>query len=420
MHHSIRFTICALAALGAGCVASGNGRTFVFDLAGSSPPADASMMSPGPDLATASPDLATNSPDLSINSPDLAIPPDLGTSPDVATPPDLANRPDLAMPDLRVAGCRVNGDCMNGGLCCAGTCVDGQNDPTNCGACGLNCGAPNATTTCRAGACALSGCSPGFKDCDGKYGNGCEADSMSDPNNCGGCGNICGNGRCTTKLLADMTSKPAGWNWNGSAAYDANAKTTVLTPFVTKNQAGTLLYSLPALVDEMQVEFDFKLDASQGRADGIGFMIQSNGPLALGRSGGAFAMGGLDGWGVEIDLYNNGNCSDTGGNGNHAGVDTLKICDMVDGSPTSVVESADLFAAVGDIGDAKWRHATITLSAGKITLVIDTKTILSGIALPGFNPQTPYYFGFGGGTGILVARQEIRNVAIAFPTGRCL
>ena len=47
---------------------------------------------------------------------------------------------------------------------------------------------------------------------------------------------------------------------------------------------------------------------------------------------------------------------------------------------------------------------------------------LQGVTLPGFTSGTPYYIGFGAGTGSngLAARQEIRNVAVTFGTEHCL
>jgi hypothetical protein len=64
-------------------------------------------------------------------------------------------------------------------------------DMANCGDCGVRCDmVANGTGTCQSGSCALV-CDAGFKDCDGKPQNGCEADTTSDPQHCGGCNNPC-------------------------------------------------------------------------------------------------------------------------------------------------------------------------------------------------------------------------------------
>jgi hypothetical protein len=78
-------------------------------------------------------------------------------------------------------------------------------DPANCGSCGAPCmSAPNATAACQNGACILGACNQGFADCDGDPKDGCEANLVADPKNCGRCGapcpmNLpnCGNAKCT-------------------------------------------------------------------------------------------------------------------------------------------------------------------------------------------------------------------------------
>src|SRR5579871_3660204 len=65
-------------------------------------------------------------------------------------------------------------------------------DANNCGACGQLCkGLPNATANCAAGNCVLGMCNMGFADCDMNPMNGCEVNFLSDPKNCGACGNVC-------------------------------------------------------------------------------------------------------------------------------------------------------------------------------------------------------------------------------------
>ncbi|KAG0607848.1 hypothetical protein M758_8G059600 [Ceratodon purpureus] len=66
-------------------------------------------------------------------------------------------------------------------------------DPQNCGKCGVKC--PNAAHgqgKCENGRCTLE-CQwrHGWRDCDSKKGNGCEANVDTNPNHCGTCGKVC-------------------------------------------------------------------------------------------------------------------------------------------------------------------------------------------------------------------------------------
>jgi subtilisin family serine protease len=88
-------------------------------------------------------------------------------------------------------------DCLAGYSDCDGEVANGcesdpLTDPDNCGGCGNSCGPyPNATPGCQAGDCAIAACDAGWADCNGVLDDGCETSVVSDPNNCGGCGVQC-------------------------------------------------------------------------------------------------------------------------------------------------------------------------------------------------------------------------------------
>ncbi len=72
--------------------------------------------------------------------------------------------------------------------------VNLDSDPAHCGACDKPCPAPaHAKATCEKALCG-STCSLGYADCDGDANTGCEADTVNDPANCGGCGILCPDG----------------------------------------------------------------------------------------------------------------------------------------------------------------------------------------------------------------------------------
>jgi hypothetical protein len=52
--------------------------------------------------------------------------------------------------------------------------------------------------------------------------------------------------------------------------------------------------------------------------------MQTNGPTAVGAAYGGLGALNLIGYGVELDIFDNGNCDP--GKGNHASVDVLSPC----------------------------------------------------------------------------------------------
>lgn len=134
-----------------------------------------------------------------------------------ACDPDWADCDD----DL-TTGCEANleTDALNCGTCgticpdplsCqAGECTlvcdpgmgDCNNDPSDgcetpvgtvahCGGCDMPCDLANATPACSSGMCQIETCDPGFDDCDGQDGNGCEADLQGSTLTCGACDAPC-------------------------------------------------------------------------------------------------------------------------------------------------------------------------------------------------------------------------------------
>ena len=88
-----------------------------------------------------------------------------------------------------------------------GQCHRLTRDNDNCGACAHVCppdtGPPlppelKASRTCRGGECNTLGCNSGLGDCNNDLlepgSDGCETNTRTDPNNCGGCGSVCAPG----------------------------------------------------------------------------------------------------------------------------------------------------------------------------------------------------------------------------------
>src|SRR6185437_11855909 len=109
------------------------------------------------------------------------------------------------------------GSCL---LCCAphytqcpgdppNACVTQLGTNQNCNFCGDACALPNATSECTPSTapppapdftCTLVSCDTGFADCDSNPATGCEANTQTDANNCGTCGNVCPAGPDSTAV----------------------------------------------------------------------------------------------------------------------------------------------------------------------------------------------------------------------------
>jgi hypothetical protein len=97
--------------------------------------------------------------------------------------------------------------CPGGEACCGALCANTQFDDNNCGGCGNICGAvPQGTTSCVSASCRITSCAPGFADCNGQVADGCEVDTLTDPGNCGFCGNGCGLGQTCVGGVCQMGS----------------------------------------------------------------------------------------------------------------------------------------------------------------------------------------------------------------------
>jgi hypothetical protein len=87
--------------------------------------------------------------------------------------------------------------------------VNTNTNPNDCGGCGLQCALPNAVAGCSNAKCAVAACSAGFADCDGNPTNGCETSTATNPNDCGGCGAVCSLPEATAGCAGGMCTVAA-------------------------------------------------------------------------------------------------------------------------------------------------------------------------------------------------------------------
>jgi hypothetical protein len=94
------------------------------------------------------------------------------------------------------APCSCGASCTSPAISCGGACTNLSADPQNCGGCGNACAtAANATPVCVGGICGFPSCNPGFADCPGLPGSGCETNIATDPAHCGACNIACASGQ---------------------------------------------------------------------------------------------------------------------------------------------------------------------------------------------------------------------------------
>jgi len=89
-------------------------------------------------------------------------------------------------------------------------CTDTLTDPLNCGGCGNACSTNHvATVACDNQVCD-GACATGYADCDmNKLTDGCEIDIETDPMHCGGCGNVCSSSHVASlACAAGLCSSP--------------------------------------------------------------------------------------------------------------------------------------------------------------------------------------------------------------------
>lgn len=113
--------------------------------------------------------------------------PELALECDLAAMSGVHARCEAFTGSIRAFGLCLDSDGAGGG---GDDCGDTSSDVDNCGSCGNVCGDQHATPSCAAGRCSLA-CDLGHADCDGEPANGCEADVEGDADNCGACGNTC-------------------------------------------------------------------------------------------------------------------------------------------------------------------------------------------------------------------------------------
>ncbi len=116
---------------------------------------------------------------------------------------------------------------------CDGTVDDGFNKQisiTNCGQCGNVCAAPNGTPSCTNGVCGVGSCTAPFANCNTMASDGCETNTDTSLQHCGGCGAGCGGPGSTGSCAAGtctLQCQPGFVNLDGNTANGCEYACTV-------------------------------------------------------------------------------------------------------------------------------------------------------------------------------------------------
>ena len=248
----------------------------------------------------------------------------------------------------------------------------------------------------------------------GLTGSGGTVGGMPNGSSCGG-DRPCASGSCQESLTAFDGAQTPTWKLNGSAAYDPVTQTVVLAPKGVTYTAGTAIYRDAIVTDAVTLTFDFSL---AGSAEGLAFMIETNGSDVVGADGGGFGVAGLNGYCVEHDLWDSANCSGDKDD-NHAGIDTLAIPCVTDRNTRPRSRRAPISPSPSATAPGRPRSSPSSAAWPAWRSTASPCPTCKVWRCPASSPgrSTSRLLAANGG---LTARQEIRNVQITFPTPRCL
>src|SRR5262249_3090471 len=204
--------------------------------------------------------------------------------------------------------------------------------------------------------------------------------------------------------LLDFSSGFAGstskLTYNGSAAI--NGTKAELTDGVHTSQAGSVFSTRSVDITKFTTQFNFQISPGSSTADGFTFCIQGAGNTALGATGGGLGFQNITpSVAIKFDLYNN-----AGEGGDSTGLYT-------NGAAPTNIGSIDLSSTGLDLHSGDIFQVVMNYDGTTLTVTLeDTVTNKSAtqnytINIPTTLGGTLGYVGFTGGTGGLVATQDI-------------
>jgi hypothetical protein len=192
----------------------------------------------------------------------------------------------------------------------------------------------------------------------------------------------------------------AHWRLAGSALFDIGW--AQLTQDV-EYQAGGLWWNGNYTFDTFDMSATFLIQAKPNGADGIAFAwIAGDNLTALGGLGYLFGVGGLPGYAVAIDTWQN------------AGEPAPPFLVLMDAANPSVPLGR---YTIPDVRDGMNHRLRVTLDAGKVSIWIDGINYLTNFALPVATAFSGHW-GFTSGTGGASEAHWVTDVTMKFPNGQ--
>jgi hypothetical protein len=143
-------------------------------------------------------------------------------------------------------GCMTADRCGGSLMCCEMQCADTTSDAQNCGMCGQSCTANHAHGVCAASKCQAGTCDTGYGDCNNDGSDGCEANLHLDEKNCMSCGNQCALAHAVQGCSDGCYIKACTFGWDDcNNNIDDGCETSVLTDVSNCGSCSTPCNSLP-------------------------------------------------------------------------------------------------------------------------------------------------------------------------------
>ncbi|MDQ3035001.1 MAG: hypothetical protein M3Y87_21520 [Myxococcota bacterium] len=122
--------------------------------------------------------------------------------------------------------------CLATEVLCGADCVEIATSLDHCGGCDSRCAPANASGVCSSGACRIAACIPGWGDCNGSAGDGCET-RLDSVTHCGACGNTCSlagaTEQCAGGTCAVLACEPMLDDCDGTAANGCETRLDTLS-----------------------------------------------------------------------------------------------------------------------------------------------------------------------------------------------